>query len=164
MLHAALANTSGMFHLKTHSYSVRYESSYQLFASGCLPLQLYYVSQILYVVVQGLAKFSILFLYLRIFLHKGFRLVLKLAIGWMMCQTVAFVIVVSFQCTPIKSVWDITVQGKCINSQAFVYSAAAFSIFEDFVIMLLPIWELKALKLDLRKRVALGFMFALGSL
>lgn len=54
--------------------------------------------------------------------------------------------------------------GTCINSQAFVYSAAGFSIVEDIVIMLLPIWELRALKLDLRKRVALGFIFALGSL
>lgn len=54
--------------------------------------------------------------------------------------------------------------GKCINSQAFVYSAAAFGIVEDIVIMLLPVWELRALRLDLRKRVALGFMFASGSL
>jgi hypothetical protein len=56
------------------------------------------------------------------------------------------------------------VAGKCINPQAYVYAAAGLSIAEDIVIMLLPIWELSALKLDLRKRFALGFMFALGSL
>jgi hypothetical protein len=111
-----------------------------------------------------LAKFSILLLYLRIFPDKKFRLVTKIAIGWMVCQTIAFVIVVSFQCTPVDAVWDISVHGKCINSQAFVYTAAGFSILEDIVIMLLPIWELKDLRLDLRKRIALGFMFALGSL
>lgn len=114
--------------------------------------------------VQSLAKFSILLLYLRIFLSKGFRLVTMTVIGWMICHTIAFVIVVSFQCTPVDAVWDISVPGKCINSQAFVYAAAGFSILEDIVIMLLPIWELKGLKLDLRKRIALGFMFALGSL
>ena len=82
----------------------------------------------------------------------------------MVCHTIAFVVVVSFQCTPVDAVWDIAVHGKCINSQAFVYTAAGFGILEDFVIMLLPIWELKGLKLELRKRIALGFMFALGSL
>ena len=56
------------------------------------------------------------------------------------------------------------VTGKCINLTAIVYSGAAFSIVEDLVIMLLPISELKGLNLDLRKRIALVFMFALGSL
>jgi len=126
--------------------------------------QLYYISQILYVVVQALAKFSILLLYLRIFLDKRFRLVTKIAIGWMVCHTIAFIIAVSFQCTPVKTVWDITVPVHCFNSQAFVYSAAGFSIVEDFFIMLLPISQLKDLNLDLKKKVALMFMFALGSL
>jgi hypothetical protein len=45
-----------------------------------------------------------------------------------------------------------------------VYAAAGLSILEDLVIMLLPVMELKALKLDLKKKLALAFMFALGSL
>jgi hypothetical protein len=76
----------------------------------------------------------------------------------------AFTIAVSFQCTPVKTVWDITAPGHCFNSQAFVYSAAGFSIVEDLFIMLLPVSQLKALNLDLKKRIALVFMFALGSL
>jgi hypothetical protein len=83
---------------------------------------------------------------------------------WIVSQTIAFVLVVSLQCTPVDSYWDVRISGKCINSQAFVYAAAGVSIFEDFFIMFLPVWELKALKLDLRKKTALGFMFALGSL
>ncbi|KFY91841.1 hypothetical protein V500_04440, partial [Pseudogymnoascus sp. VKM F-4518 (FW-2643)] len=46
---------------------------------------------------------------------------------------------------------------------AFVYAAAGFSIFEDFIIMMLPVWELKDLSLNLRKKIALIFLFALGS-
>jgi hypothetical protein len=84
--------------------------------------------------------------------------------GWLILQIVALSLAVAFQCTPVASVWDISIPGQCINSQALVYSAAAFSILEDFVIMFLPVSELKNLKLDLRKRIALGFMFALGSL
>ncbi|OBT70183.1 hypothetical protein VE03_00311 [Pseudogymnoascus sp. 23342-1-I1] len=125
--------------------------------------KLYYISQILYVIVQALAKFSILFLFLRVFPSKRFRLVLKICIAWMVGHTLAFVMVVSFQCVPVKAVWDHSIHGTCTNSQAFVYSAAGFSIFEDFVIMLLPIWELKDLSLNTKKKFALMFLFALGS-
>ncbi|KFY63171.1 hypothetical protein V497_02092 [Pseudogymnoascus sp. VKM F-4516 (FW-969)] len=125
--------------------------------------KLYYISQILYVIVQSLAKFSILLLYLRIFPSMQFRLVVKIAMGWMICHTLAFGLVVTLQCVPVNSVWDHTVHGKCSNSQAFVYAAAGFSIFEDFVIMLLPVSELKDLSLNLKKKIALMFLFALGS-
>jgi len=87
-----------------------------------------------------------------------------IAIAWIVAHTIAFVLVICFQCTPAQSYWDTRVRGTCVNSQAFVYAAAALSIFEDFVIMLLPVWELKGLKMDLKKKLALGFMFALGSL
>ena len=82
----------------------------------------------------------------------------------MICHTIAFVLVVSFQCTPIAYVWDTALSGKCINSQAFVYTAAGVGIVEDFVIMFLPASQLRALELDSRKKFVLGFIFALGSL
>jgi hypothetical protein len=107
---------------------------------------------------------SILFLYLRIFPSKSFRLATYMTMAFIIVQTIALVFVVSFQCTPVDSYWDITIPGKCIHSQAFVYAAAGLSILEDLVIMLLPVMELKALKLDLKKKLALAFMFALGSL
>ncbi|OBT52452.1 hypothetical protein VE04_06915 [Pseudogymnoascus sp. 24MN13] len=125
--------------------------------------KLYYISQILYVIIHCVAKFSILLLYLRIFPSERFRIVVKIAIGWMICHTLAFGMAVSFQCVPVESVWDLTVHGRCNNYQAFVYAASGFSIFEDFIIMMLPVWELKDLSLDLRKKIALMFLLALGS-
>jgi hypothetical protein len=136
----------------------------RLFNVTSLLSQLYYISQIFYVTVQSLAKVSILLLYLRIFPAKRFRLITNIALGWMVCRTLAFIGVLILQCIPVELSWDITVPGKCANSQAFVYVAAAFSIFEDFVIMLLPVWELKDLTLSVKKRMLLIFMFALGSL
>jgi hypothetical protein len=125
---------------------------------------LYYVSQILYVLVQNLAKFSILLLYLRIFANKRFRLIANVCVGFMICHILAFLFAVALQCVPVKSIWDPMVSGKCINSLALVYAGAGLSIFEDVVIMVLPVMELMHLNLDLRKRIALVFIFALGSL
>lgn len=45
-----------------------------------------------------------------------------------------------------------------------VYAGSAISIFEDLVVILLPIMELGKLSFTRRKKVALGFMFSLGSL
>ena len=83
---------------------------------------------------------------------------------FMVCHGTAFFFVVAFQCVPVRSIWDREIVGQCVNSQALIYAGAGFSIFEDFAIMLLPIFELKGLNLSRRKRIALGFMFALGSL
>lgn len=115
-------------------------------------------------IFQALAKLSILFLFLRIFPSQQFRLVVKICIAWMVAHTIAFVFVVAFQCLPVRSVWDHSIRGTCTNMPATVYAGAAFSIFEDFIIMLLPIWELKDLSLNSRKKLALMFLFALGSL
>jgi hypothetical protein len=126
--------------------------------------QLYYVSQITYPLTQNLAKFSILFLYLRIFPDCNFRLATKLAIAWIFCRVVAFEIAIIFQCVPVAAVWDLTIKGKCINSQAIVFASAGFGIAEDIVLMLLPVSEIRGLSLSLKKRITISLIFALGSL
>ena len=82
----------------------------------------------------------------------------------MAARTIIFVCVIVFQCIPVAVSWDQSVVGKCADQQAFVYAGAAVSIFEDIVIMFLPVYELNALTLSLKKRLVLVFMFALGSL
>lgn len=114
--------------------------------------------------VQNLTKISILLLFLRIFPSKRFRRVTKVAILWMICHTIAFFMAVTLQCLPIRAVSDLTQTGKCIDAAAVVTAGAGFSIFEDIVIILLPVRELKSLQLSLRKRLAVMAMFALGSL
>ncbi|KFY31102.1 hypothetical protein V493_01387 [Pseudogymnoascus sp. VKM F-4281 (FW-2241)] len=59
--------------------------------------------------------------------------------------------------------WDVHPQNVSILRKAFVYAGAAVSIFEDIVIMFLPVFELNALTMSLKKRLILVFMFALGS-
>jgi hypothetical protein len=125
---------------------------------------MFWVCQLFYVIIQNAAKFSILFLYIRIFPTPSFRLATQIFIGFMTCHTVSFFFGVAFQCTPVASNWDKTIAGHCVNQNAMTYAGAGLSIFEDIVIMLLPIWVLKDLKMNLKKRISLCFMFAMGSL
>jgi hypothetical protein len=126
--------------------------------------QLFYVAQIFYVLIQNLAKFSVLLLYLRIFPDLKFRRMVQVCMVWQLCHTVAFLIGDMFQCVPVDAVWMPQRMGKCLDFNAFSFAGAGLSIFEDIVITLLPISELKGLNLTLRKRIALCLMFALGSL
>ena len=71
---------------------------------------------------------------------------------------------ITLQCIPVYAIWDQRVEGKCINSSIAILIAAGIGIFEDIVIILLPVPELKGLNLCLRKRLAVMFMLALGSL
>jgi hypothetical protein len=81
-----------------------------------------------------------------------------------LCHTIAFTIGVAMQCLPLDNLWDPKIPAKCIDLHVFAICGASLSIFYDIIIMLLPISELKSLNLTLRKRLALCFMFALGSL
>jgi hypothetical protein len=81
----------------------------------------------------------------------------------MAAHTVAFEIDCSLQCVPVESLWNLTIKGKCTNFTTSVYAGAAFSIFEDIVIVVLPMFVLKDLSLSWRKKLALSAMFALGS-
>lgn len=114
--------------------------------------------------IQNLAKFSILLLYLRIFPNPKFRRIVQVCMAWQFCHTLAFLFGDMFQCVPVDAVWMPQRAGKCLDFNAFSFAGAGLSIFEDIVITLLPISELKGLNLTLRKRIALCLMFALGSL
>jgi len=124
---------------------------------------MYYASQIIYVFGLILSKMAVLFLYLRIFIKPGFRRLVKWVIAIIVLQGMIFVFCVAFQCIPVDSIWT-QEGGKCLDTQALVYTGAAFHIVEDFMVMFLPIFQLRGLNLSTKKRAALVFMFALGSL
>lgn len=82
---------------------------------------------------------------------------------FMMMNFVAFIGALLFQCIPVQAVWTLE-PAKCINITQLGVAGAGITIFEDFFIMFIPALELRRLQLSLRKRLALLFMFALGSL
>ena len=114
--------------------------------------------------VQDLAKISLLLLYFRVFPRPWFKTATQIVIAFMVSHGVAFMIVIIFQCSPISSIWDRAIQGKCVNLTAVGYAGAALSIVEDLVILVLPISELHTLNFGMRKRISLMIMFSVGSL
>ncbi|KAI8942221.1 hypothetical protein NX059_000304 [Plenodomus lindquistii] len=134
--------------------------------NGVSLLQLYYVCQMLYVLVQVFSKVAILSLYSRLFpdFIKWFHRSVWGMIIFMLVHGLAFFLMVVFQCLPIKSIWDKTITGKCLPVNiAIGYTGAGLSIAEDFIIMVLPMRPLWKLQMNTRKKVGLMLLLGVGS-
>ncbi|KAI1649076.1 uncharacterized protein F4817DRAFT_314014 [Daldinia loculata] len=66
------------------------------------------------------------------------------------------------QCHPIAKKWDPTIPGRCINQIPYYMASSALAIVFDFAVMFLPFPVLIKTKIQLRKKVMLLGLFALG--
>jgi hypothetical protein len=110
-------------------------------------------------------KISILLFYLRIFPGRAFRIATYTILGFVALSSIIVIFLQIFQCTPIAYNWDRSIKGgKCLNVNALTYSHAGMTIFQDFAILLLPIPELLGLKMEIKKKLGVIFIFQIGLL
>jgi hypothetical protein len=60
--------------------------------------------------------------------------------------------------------WDFSVPGTCINISANFIALAAFNVGTDVVMLLLPIWLIKPLKIQKRQKIGVTLILMTGSL
>lgn len=126
--------------------------------NGVELLKLYYVCQMLYVLVQIFSKVAILALYQRLFpdFIKWFQWTVRGMIIFMFTHGLIFLLLVIFQCRPIDAIWDKTLNGKCLPVSVVIgFTGAALSITEDFIILLIPIHELWKLQMNRKKKLGI---------
>ncbi|TIC99197.1 hypothetical protein CH35J_005102 [Colletotrichum higginsianum] len=116
------------------------------------------------VLLSFIAKVSICALYARVFVDPKFRRKVRFVLYFFTGHFVLYLFLAALQCVPVQSVWDRTIEGRCLNLFAISYTGAAGSILEDILLIIMPIPELMKLQLGRQKKLALGFMFAVGSL
>lgn len=127
-------------------------------------LQIYWVSQQLYAVVQLMIQISILALYARVFPARWFRIAVWTGITTFIVQDVIYVGMVIFRCSPMNAIWDVRVTGRCLDLNRIGFSGAILHIVEHFILLVLPLYELWKLNLSRRKKIQLCLVFTLGSL
>lgn len=119
----------------------------------------------MYKVVIGITKVSFLCLYLRIFIQPNFRRTCYGSIIFVIAWSLAYLLVTVFQCQPIASFWDKTIQTpKCVDSKSQWLSYAVINILSDVAILALPIYPISKLRLARAKKIALAVIFGLGAL
>jgi hypothetical protein len=124
-----------------------------------------YVDESLYLTVILLTKVSILSFYLRIFPRRGFQNITKVVLVFVICTGVVILFLQLFQCLPVAYNWDKSIpNGRCLSVNTLTYTHAAMSIFQDLIILVLPVSELATLKLERKQKLGVFFVFQVGAL
>ena len=134
-------------------YSYRFKCKYVLEVIGTLGL--------------GIIKLSVLFFYRRIFTVPIFRLVSNIVITIVIAWSLAFTLLMIFQCSPIYTHWtklELHYAPFCIN-QLQVYLVLGISdLLLDCLIFILPLRMISGLHMPLRRKFAVRGIFLLGTM
>ena len=129
-------------------------------------LRLFYVSEIVYVVVLALIKVSIVTMYLRIFwAYRPFYIACYAVLTFILLSSSIITILTIFSCQPVQYFWDRDIAGgSCLDITALAYANSGLAVLHDLIIIILPIFMLWNLQMSRKKKVFIGVMFALGGI
>lgn len=117
-----------------------------------------------YTLAVSLIKFSIIFLYRRLFAVQSFRRV-SMIVGIVCFVWMVVGIVGGFlYCIPMQSFWNPIVEGHCFSYDIWFMAMEIIELLLDVVILCLPLRMIAGLHLPMRKRVMLSGIFLLGGL
>lgn len=126
-----------------------------------------YTYQVLGNIGLWVVKLSVLFFYRRIFTVPAFRLISSIFIGVTLAWGLGFTFAGIFQCTPISTLWhklEVEYGSSCVNVQPLYLAFAVSDLILDVVIFTLPMPYVYKLQMPLQQRLAVGFIFFLGSM
>ncbi|PVH68212.1 hypothetical protein DL98DRAFT_384448, partial [Cadophora sp. DSE1049] len=118
-----------------------------------------WVAIIAYNIALTTIKISIILQYLRVF-GRSIRFWCWASIVLVTLYGLETVITAIFNCVPVNAFW--LGGGKCIPKKFIWFFNAAFNILTDLIILILPMPVLSSLRLPLKQKIGLMFVFALG--
>ena len=107
-------------------------------------------------------KFSVLFLYRRIFPQAGFKSVLTWYGYFVLLYTVIFLVLDIFHCQPVSQAWHSENDGSCLNMDTIWIVGGSLNALTDIGALCLPMPLLWRLHVGLEKRIQLMGVFLLG--
>ncbi|KAJ6124332.1 hypothetical protein N7471_011649 [Penicillium samsonianum] len=128
--------------------------------------QLFQAMAVMYKVQISLAKISVCLFLLRIFQSRTFRYLAYALIGINASIGITWASVDAFRCSPTRLTWigwTNEEPGYCINFIVAVLVNCLVNIFVDFILIMMPVYEVIKLQLPLRKKLAVASMFIVGS-
>jgi hypothetical protein len=102
--------------------------------------------------------------YLEIFKTRKFQITAYIFLGFMLANTFAIFCVAIFACNPVPSFWNRDIKGTCIDIQAGAYANSASAIIQDVILLILPLVFISNLQMQRSRKIAVGFMFCIGTL
>ena len=118
----------------------------------------------LYPFSVAFSKTSILVFLLGIFPLKVFKRSAYLLMLVIWCWCIANVLVITFQCKPIRFAWDKSLAGgSCISVLAFVRWSCVPNILTDVALLVLPLPYVWNLHVSTNDKIGLSTVFLTGS-
>jgi hypothetical protein len=109
-------------------------------------------------------KLSILSFYLRFSVDRWFRITVYVVMSITVGYTIPNAFLFSYICQPHDKYWDWSLQGTCINAQAAFDAANILNMATDYMILVLPIWMLRPLRVPLLKKIGVALILMAGGL
>ncbi|KAI1144247.1 hypothetical protein F5Y05DRAFT_364115 [Hypoxylon sp. FL0543] len=107
-------------------------------------------------------KFSILFLYYRIFRTARFRKALFVIGAIVTAWALQAFFLSIFNCYPIEIAWDHDIKGTCIDYGKVTLITGILNVIIDFILLAAPMPLLWKLQMPKRKKILLSCVFAAG--
>ena len=121
-------------------------------------------SDILYFPAMGLVKISTLLLFGRIFPVQKFHLILRAVGLFISVYSLISVIIMIFQCRPLKGAWDPTIKPDCIPLSNFLIFMGSMNVLTDFLLLCLPLPQLWRLQMRRGTKMQVIGIFSIGGL
>ncbi|KAH7039590.1 uncharacterized protein B0I36DRAFT_390210 [Microdochium trichocladiopsis] len=126
-------------------------------------LTLAYVAGGTFMVCNGAAKLSLLCFYLKLSPVKLYRVAVWSSIVIVALLTTIITVLLLIHCTPVKSAYDITLPGQCLDVGVLYMANAVTNIITDLMLFLIPIPTIIGLQMGRRQKIGALLVFAVGS-
>jgi hypothetical protein len=123
------------------------------------------VFTLFYQLSLAFSKVSVCLLYIRIFNYHVARIAAWLVLTAVVMYNIAGVVSTFTLCIPLEAWWDFTITDKtCHGGPAGMWAFICLHIITDFLIFALPIPVVWMMKLAMKQKICVLFVFALGFL
>ncbi|KAF2663235.1 hypothetical protein BT63DRAFT_380313 [Microthyrium microscopicum] len=123
-----------------------------------------YVSLAFFGPATSLAKISLSLTHLRILPSRSDRWFARCAIVFSVGYCISITLVNIFQCSPIRAYWSYRIDHyTCVHERPFNYASQALNSASDFLIFLWPARTLWTVRVPVKQRLMLIFVFSVGS-
>ena len=109
-------------------------------------------------------KLSILTFYMKFSAHRRIQNVLYLVMFITVGYNLSGILCLFYLCTPIRRYWDFSVEGKCLDLNGYFIANSAMNVATDVILLILPIWLLKPLRVPKRQKIGVTIVLMMGSL
>lgn len=108
-------------------------------------------------------KISLVLFYLEIFTTPGFRTTAYVFLAYLVTNSLVIFFIAIFACNPVSSFWNRDIKGHCIDIQGAAYANSASAIVQDIILLILPLAFIRNLQMKRYRKIAVGFMFVIGT-